>query len=121
MGVGFFVGGEFQDGASFSYNGFARFRRELATHEGFDLGTMEKFGEPWTSWRGVKTPLRPLLNHADDTGRIGPRNCARVAVRLREVIPEIYPYTSDARRIRAQALALAMERAAERDTPLIFC
>lgn len=120
MGVGFFVGDEYQAGASFNYGSFSRFRRELAAHEGFDLGDMQGFGGQQLPWRGIRTPLRPLLHHADDTGRIGPRNCARVAARLREVIPEIYPYASDGRRLRAEALALAMERAAERGTPLIF-
>lgn len=121
MGVGFFVGDEFQDGASFAYEGFGRFRRKLATHEGIDLDTMRMFGPPYTSWAGVRTPLRPLLCHVDDQGRLGPANCARVAARLREVIPEIWRDPDDVVRRRAECLALAMERAAERGTPLLFC
>jgi hypothetical protein len=119
MGVGFAVGHDLQFNASFSYTGFARFRRMLAAHEGFDLDTMSGFGGT-TPWRGVGTPLRPLLNHADDRGHIGPKNCGRVAARLREVVPAIWPDPRDTTRLRAEALADAMEKSADTELPLRF-
>ncbi|MHC5699884.1 hypothetical protein OTC26_000250 [Streptomyces tirandamycinicus] len=52
---------------SWSYSGFAAFRRRLAETEGFVLCEMRGFGgrRPWSE---VSTALEPLLDHPDDGG-----------------------------------------------------
>jgi len=52
---------------SWSYSGFAAFRRRLAQAEGFTLSEMWGFGgeRPWSE---VPTVLKPLLEHPDVGG-----------------------------------------------------
>lgn len=67
---------------SWSYSGFAAFRRRLAQSAGFALSEMWGFGgdRPWSE---VSTVLEPLLNHPDDGGDdLTPADCAVVLPRL---------------------------------------
>ncbi|WP_346267966.1 MULTISPECIES: hypothetical protein [unclassified Streptomyces] len=52
---------------SWSYSGFAAFRRRLAEKEGFALSEMWGFGGE-RSWREMSTALEPILDHPDDGG-----------------------------------------------------
>ncbi|MFJ9870919.1 hypothetical protein [Streptomyces sp. NPDC101165] len=72
---------------SWSYSGFAAFRRRLAEAEGVDLTEMWGFGgeRPWSD---VSTTLEPLLDHPDDAGELSPAECAAILPRLEEVIDE---------------------------------
>lgn len=70
---------------SWSYSGFAAFRRRLAETESFVLSEMWGFGgeRPWSE---VSTPLEPLLDHPDDGGDdLSPAECASVLVRLEAI------------------------------------
>ncbi|MFF9037946.1 hypothetical protein ACF090_21025 [Streptomyces sp. NPDC014892] len=67
---------------SWSYSGFAAFRRCLAQAEGFDLSEMWGFGgeQPWSE---VCTVLEPLLDHPDVGGDdLSPADCAAILPRL---------------------------------------
>lgn len=52
-----------------SYSGFSIFRRALAAHIGIDLTQMRRFGGT-TDWDTVTSPLRHILDHADDCGQL---------------------------------------------------
>lgn len=116
--------------ASWGYIGFNEFRRGLARHEGIDLDKMTGFGHiygtPGTrSWDDVSTPLKPLLDHADDSGELTSEECRQVAPRLREVIEELWPqgvteFFPKRCRTRGLSLADAMDRAAEAGENLEF-
>jgi hypothetical protein len=76
---------------NWGYGMFGVFRRGLAKHEGIDLDTMEGYGEPHTTWRGVRSPLRPLLNHPDDHGRLTIRQMAAMVGPLEQAVRETWP------------------------------
>ncbi|MFJ2598934.1 hypothetical protein [Streptomyces erythrochromogenes] len=70
---------------SWSYSGFAAFRRCLAEAEGFALSEMWGFGgeRPWSE---VSTALKPLLDHPDAGGDdLSPAECASILVRLEAI------------------------------------
>ncbi|MFG2987272.1 hypothetical protein ACGFYQ_39565 [Streptomyces sp. NPDC048258] len=70
---------------SWSYSGFAAFRRRLAETEGFALSEMWGFGgeRPWSE---VSTALEPLLDHPDDGGDdLSPAECESILVRLEAI------------------------------------
>ncbi|MFD7964335.1 hypothetical protein ACFV5J_26405 [Streptomyces zaomyceticus] len=108
---------------SWSYSGFAMFRRRLAEAEGFVLSEMWGFGgeRPWSE---VSTPLEPLLDHPDDSGDdLSPAECASILVRLdaigdqwaREGGDLLQQHIKDARRL-AGILRLCIEKG----VPLVF-
>jgi hypothetical protein len=68
-----------------SYDGFAHFRRRLASAEGFDLEAMKGFDGD-RDWSEIITDLEPLLRHSDCDGELSPADCARVFPHLEEVI-----------------------------------
>ncbi|MEV0040496.1 hypothetical protein [Streptomyces sp. NPDC050804] len=72
---------------SWSYSGFAAFRRRLAEAEGIALSQMWGFGgdRPWSS---VSTPLEPFLDHPDDDGELSAAECAAILPRLETVIAQ---------------------------------
>lgn len=76
-----------------SYSNFARLRRSLASLVGIDLASMDGFyrGDgTCVSWDAFASePLVPFLNHSDCDGELSPCDCAKVAARLRELIPRI--------------------------------
>ncbi|MFJ5798500.1 hypothetical protein [Streptomyces decoyicus] len=70
---------------SWSYSGFAAFRRCLAQAEGLTLSEMWGFGgeRPWSE---VSTALEPLLDHPDDGGDpLSPAGCAAILPRLETI------------------------------------
>lgn len=113
MGIDFSHGG-----AQWSYGGFARFRKTIATHEGIDLAKMQGFGGS-RHWDSVATPLRPLLDHSDCDGELSPAECREVAPALRRIVEAIWAEDTYDRH-SGLALAAGMEQAAAADEPLEF-
>ncbi|MGW5132627.1 hypothetical protein [Streptomyces sp. NPDC004135] len=109
---------------SWSYSGFAAFRRRLAEAEGFALSEMQGFGgeRPWSE---VSTALEPLLDHPDAGGDdFLPGECASVLVRLEAIADQwarergdqlLRQHIEDARQL-ARVLRLCIEK----DVPLAF-
>lgn len=106
--------------AHWAYSGFGRFRDALAAHEGFVLDTMVGFGGD-VSWDTITTPLKPLLDHSDCDGDLSPEDCAQVALRLREVIPLIWPNFNDHDASEGLLLAEGLELAAKSNETFEFC
>lgn len=71
-----------------SYLGFGQFRRRLARHIGVDLEQMYGFGGE-ADWSTVASPLRHLLDHADDRGELTPAQAAELAPALRRALDEL--------------------------------
>ena len=71
-----------------SYTGFGLFRRRLARHIGLDLDQMRNFGGEG-DWSAVASPLRHLLDHADDCGELTPQQAGELAPALRQALQEI--------------------------------
>ena len=71
--------------ASWSYSGFYRFRKRLAAAAGFDLTQMDGF-EGHKPWSEIKDALVPFLNHSDCEGTLSPKQCEKIAPRLKQVI-----------------------------------
>jgi hypothetical protein len=109
---------------SWSYSGFAAFRRCLAETEGFVLSEMSGFGgeRPWSE---VSTVLGPFLDHPDAGGDdLSPADCAVILPRLEAIIDQwareggdqfLKQHIADARQL-AGVLRLCIEK----DVPLAF-
>ncbi|MFE9476273.1 hypothetical protein ACFYOR_35355 [Streptomyces griseofuscus] len=109
---------------SWSYSGFAAFRRHLAETEGVVLSEMQGFGgeHPWSE---VPTALEPLLDHPDDGGDdLSPAECASILVRLEAITDQwarehsdqlLQEHIKDARQLTG-VLRLCIEK----DVPLVF-
>ncbi|WP_328946816.1 hypothetical protein OG259_40435 [Streptomyces sp. NBC_00250] len=109
---------------SWSYSGFATFRRRLAEAEGLVLSEMWGFGgeRPWSE---VSTALEPLLDHPDDSGDdLSPGECASILVRLEAISDQwareggdqlLQQHIKDARQL-AGILRLCIEKS----VPLVF-
>ncbi|GAA2621897.1 hypothetical protein [Streptomyces tubercidicus] len=109
---------------SWSYSGFAAFRRRLAETEGIILSEMWGFGgeRPWSE---VSTALEPLLDHPDDGGDdLSPAECASMMVRLGAITDQwaregsdrfLQQHIEDARQ-----LAGVMRLCIEKGVPLAF-
>jgi len=116
MGVGFKVG---KHEAWWAYSGFGRFRRRLAHDIGVALDEMKGFKEDGngTPWGLINDDLVPFLNHSDCEGYLGPKNCRKVAKRIRAIVGQ-WPMDSDKR--NALELASAMELSAKTGKKLEF-
>lgn len=109
---------------SWSYSGFAAFRRRLAQAEGFALSEMRGFGGD-RLWSEVFTVLEPLLDHPDDGGDdLTPAECAVILPRLEAIADEwaqdsgdplLHQQVEDARQL-AGVLRLCIEKR----VPLLF-
>ncbi|MFF5407006.1 hypothetical protein ACFY8K_31060 [Streptomyces misionensis] len=109
---------------SWSYTGFAAFRRWLAQAEGFTLDGMHGFGGQ-RSWDHVFTTLAPFLNHPDDDGPdLTPAQCAEILPRLQEIVdqpqggsidPLLQRHVDDARQ-----LVVVLQLCIEKDVDLLF-
>ncbi len=126
MGLVLFPGDDDTSGpdVSWSYGGFAVFRRWLAQAEGFDLDEMHGFGGQ-RSWSDVRTPLAPFLDHPDDGGPdLSPIQCAAMLPRLREIADRSRERGPDplAQRHRADArnLAIVLRFCIDKDVDLLF-
>ncbi|MFH8474569.1 hypothetical protein [Streptomyces sp. NPDC018000] len=109
---------------SWSYSGFAAFRRRLAETEGFVLSEMWGFGgeRPWSD---VSTALEPLLDHLDDSGDdLSPADCRSILLRLEAITDQwareggdqlLQQHIEDARQL-AGVLRLCIEK----NVPLAF-
>ncbi|MFE6500725.1 hypothetical protein [Kitasatospora sp. NPDC057738] len=111
--------------AHWTYTGFMRFRRAIATHEGIDLDQMNGFriygsNQPQIPWTAVTTALRPLLDHSDCDGELSPEECRLVAPRLREVVSAVWPKDCYDR-THGLLLADGMEAAAAAGEQFEFC
>lgn len=124
------MGLDFNHGnAHWSYSGFHRFRKRLASALGINLTEMEGFGEMdyekgtrvcgTVPWDTVNDAIVPLLHHSDCDGDLSPEACAQVAPRLRELVA---PWPDDDYDKRnALMLAEAMEQCAAGGVSLEFC
>ncbi|MER5688383.1 hypothetical protein [Streptomyces sp. NPDC002205] len=109
---------------SWSYSGFAAFRRRLAETEGFILSEMWGFGgkRPWSE---VSTALEPLLDHPDVGGDdLSPAECASMLVRL-EAIADQWAREGSGHRLQqhiedARQLAGVLRLCIEKHVPLAF-
>ncbi|MFE1288207.1 hypothetical protein [Streptomyces sp. NPDC058751] len=109
---------------SWSYGGFAAFRRRLARAEGLTLSGMRGFGGE-LPWSEVSTVLEPLLDHPDVGGDdLSPADCAAILPRLETVIDQwakdgdgtlLHEHTEKGRR-----LATVLRLCVEKDVPLLF-
>jgi len=88
--------------AHWGYAGFNRFREKLAKEIGIDLRKMDGYWEGGTSWNKVKDDIKYLLDHSDCDGHISPKRCARVAIRILELIKD-WPWDYD----KENAISLA--------------
>ncbi|MET8771101.1 hypothetical protein [Streptomyces sp. NPDC004658] len=109
---------------SWSYSGFAAFRRRLAETEGFVLSEMSGFGgeRPWSE---VSTALEPLLDHPDAAGDdLSPADCASILVRLETITDQWAQEGGDQllqRQVEdARQLAGVLRHCIEKDVPLVF-
>ncbi|MGW6479513.1 hypothetical protein ACWGDS_16665 [Streptomyces sp. NPDC055059] len=109
---------------SWSYSGFAAFRRRLAETEGFALSEMWGFGGE-RLWSDVSTALEPLLDHPDDGGDdLSPAECASILLRL-EAITDQWAREGDVEYLQqhiedARQLADVLRLCIEKDVPLTF-
>ncbi|MEU0111569.1 hypothetical protein ABZ313_40350 [Streptomyces sp. NPDC006251] len=109
---------------SWSYSGFAAFRRRLAQAEGFVLSEMLGFGGG-RSWNEVSTVLKPLLDHPDDGGDdLSPADCAAMLPRLETITDQwaqdgddmlLHEHMEDGRQ-----LAAVLRLCIEKNVPLHF-
>ncbi|MCX4970864.1 hypothetical protein OHA98_40215 [Streptomyces sp. NBC_00654] len=109
---------------SWSYSGFAAFRRRLAETEGIVLSEMWGFGgeRPWSE---ASTALESLLDHPDDGGDdLSPSKCASILVRLEAITNQwareggdqlLQQHIKDARQL-ASVLRLCIDK----NVPLVF-
>lgn len=77
-----------------SYTGFAFFRRALAEHIGVDLTQMQS-SDGLTRWDSVASPLRHLLDHADDCGELTIGQVRELAPALREAVSSLARQAAD--------------------------
>ncbi|WP_406423629.1 hypothetical protein OHA59_49590 [Streptomyces sp. NBC_01589] len=109
---------------SWSYSGFAVFRRRLAQAEGFSLSEMWGFGGE-RSWSEVSTTLESLLDHPDVGGDdLSSADCAVILPRLEAITDQwaqdgddtlLHEHIEDARQL-AGILRLCIEK----NVPLLF-
>lgn len=103
--------------AQWSYGGFNRFRERLAAEIGINLREMEGFVDGGLSWKKIKDPIAPFLNHSDCDGDLSPEQCATVAPRLRELVDG---WDDDHDKRNALELAKDMKIHAAASKPLVF-
>ncbi len=104
--------------AHWSYIGFNEFRARLAEEIGIgDLRSMVGFGGT-RSWRNIKDPLKPLMNHSDCDGILTRRQCNQVYPRLLEIVCRWDKNDYD--RLEAEELIKGMKEVAEEGGRLIF-
>jgi hypothetical protein len=131
MGLAFAPSVPGMERPSWSYSGFHGFRCRLAAEIGVYLEAMEMFctAEPVATrgaradvrpipWSKVSDPLVPLLAHSDCEGVLTPAECARVAPRLRDVVPRLGDEYDTEHGLRLAAL---MEWCAAEGVDLEFC
>ncbi|MFJ9929684.1 hypothetical protein ACIRU5_27115 [Streptomyces misionensis] len=109
---------------SWSYTGFAAFRRWLAQAEGFTLDEMHGFGGQ-RPWNHVFTTLAPFLNHPDDDGPdLTPAQCAEILPRLQEIADQPQGGSTDPLLQRhiddARQLVVVLQLCIEKDVDLLF-
>lgn len=107
MGLSFRPGG-----ASWSYNGYAALRHQIAAWEGIDLDQMKRFGGD-RDWGGAETPLEPWLNSSDVQGFISGYGCSRMLPRLRAILKFMGEHLEPYDKSQLEALVRGMEHCAE--------
>ncbi|WP_327182776.1 hypothetical protein [Streptomyces sp. NBC_01334] len=107
---------------SWSYSGFAAFRRQLARAEGLTLCEMWGFGgeRPWSD---VSTSLAPLLDRPDDGGgELSPTECAALLPRLEAIVNQ-WSSETDVPQVHidaAQQLTVVLRLCVAADVELLF-
>lgn len=109
---------------SWPYIGFGHFRRKLAGHIGIDLERMRGYGGE-QEWDTVASPLRHILDHADNCGDLSPRQAVELAPALQQALfafakdPDYGPqYSYDIEHGRQLVELLA--RCASENIPVLF-
>ncbi|MEU1824216.1 hypothetical protein ABZ502_17535 [Streptomyces abikoensis] len=110
-----------------SYSGFGIFRRALAAHIGIDLDQMRSLGGP-VDWDTVTSPLRHLLEHADDSGQLEAWQVRALAPALREAVTALAHQDTDgflwgdasSNGRASKALVALLELCAAEDLPVYF-
>ena len=113
-----FVGSD----AHWSYSGFMKFRRRLASEIGINLDEMQGFIEVYEngiSRSTIDDDIVPLLNHSDCDGELSAEECETIEPRLRELIAEWDDKEYD--KINGILLADGMDRCVSQNVPLRFC
>ena len=110
---------------SFSYGGFHRFRRRVASSAGIMLDKMEGYtGTNPIPWSTVNDDLKYLLDHSDCDGQISAICCGKIAKRLEEIIVTWNFPVSDIEANwhleNARTLVKDMKALAKKNKPLIF-
>ncbi|MEV8015268.1 hypothetical protein AB0O76_02690 [Streptomyces sp. NPDC086554] len=107
---------------SWSYSGFAAFRRQLARAEGLTLSEMWGFGGE-CPWSDVSTSLVPLLDRPDDGGgELSPAECAALLPRLEAIVNQ-WSSEADAPQAHidaAQQLTVVLRLCVAKDVELLF-
>lgn len=113
-----------EDDVSFSYGGFASFRRDLAQAVGIYLDSMQGFKRdgPRTSWSVINHPLVPFLNHSDCDGELTPEEAAQVWPALVAAADAGFPDLDDGDLMtkRCRELAETLRLAAEHEQTVVF-
>ncbi|MFJ8657431.1 hypothetical protein ACIRNU_34475 [Streptomyces rochei] len=108
-----------------SYAGFNLFRRRLAAHIGINLDQMRGFGGEG-DWSAVTSPLRHLLDHADNEGELTPQQAVELAPALQQALFALAhtvdpddPYWDYDRRAGMELVELCA-RCASENIPVVF-
>ncbi|MFH9765221.1 hypothetical protein ACH4N4_30190 [Streptomyces microflavus] len=107
-----------------SYGGFSLFRSKLAATIGVDLDRMKGFGGEG-DWSSVESPLRHLLDHADNEGELSPQQAAELAPALEQALFQLarsgaYGHTWDYDRRAGRELVDLLARCASENVPVLF-
>jgi len=116
----------FNNFASWSYSGFMDFRIRLAKEIGINLEEMKYFEilsgfnnkQKGKDWENVNDDIVPLLIHSDCDGNMPPETCAKVVLRLRQLISTWK--NGDYDKQQAVKLADAMDRCVRENNNLEF-
>lgn len=104
-----------------SYGNFSRWRQFIATRIGIkNLDDMLGFGG--SKEFDKKEPLTALLNHSDCDGELTPKECAGIARRLRELLPDITGDDEETEYMRDKTIQFAegCELAAKKKEKILF-
>lgn len=118
MGVGVGLGFTHCD-AHWTYSGFGRFRRQLASAAGIHLENMIGYGGQ-QQWDDADV-LTVLLHHSDCDGHIEPFHGVALAARIRHLVADWDDDDLDADKHNAMLLAEGLTRAACDGQRLEFC
>ncbi len=102
------------------YSSFGQFRTDLAAHVGINLKEMEGYGGD-TPFETIEDDVKILLDHSDCDGEITPEDCAKLAVRLRDIMKTLPEEPGDWNTYaHCERFAKGCELAASKNEPIDF-